>query len=446
MGILLQIAVRNLIQATRRTLLLGSALAAVTMLLVVLLSLSQGITDNMIRSATALSSGHVNVAGFFKMSSTQSAPIVSDSQKVRAIVEEAVPEAVFVNSRHRGWGKLVSESGSLQAGFNGIKLDEEPLFKEVVQLAQESEYKDGGRDEVLGDLAGLSEPNTVMIFASQAKRLEVGVGDALTISTETLRGNRNTTDVTIVAIGRDMGFLSNWTVFLPTQTVLDLYALKPDTTGSIQVFLKDEKQSEAVMARLRGVLEGQGYTLMEHQAQPFWAKFENVNNEDWTGQKLDLTTWEDEVSYLTWVVRGLDTISFFLISILVFIIAVGIMNTMVISVRERTREIGTLRAVGMSRLKVLVMILFEALVLGAAASTAGALAGALLCLGIDAAGVAVPSDAVRVILLSDTLHLVVVPGQIVTAIVVFTTITGLASLIPAFRASRLQPITAMQSI
>lgn len=446
MGILLQIAVRNLIQATRRSLLLGSALAAVTLLLIVLLSLSQGITDNMVRSATALSSGHVNVAGFFKASATQSAPIVSDAPPIREIVKKNVPGAVHVNDRHRGWGKLVSESGSLQAGFNGITLAEEPLFLEVVQLAKESEYKEGGREEILGDIQKLAEPNTVMLFASQAKRLEVGVGDALTITTETLRGNRNTTDVTVVAIARDMGFLSNWTVFFPKETILDLYALKPETTGSVQIFLEDEAQSEATMAALRGVLEKEGYTVMDHQAQPFWAKFENVNNEDWTGQKLDLTTWEDEVSYLTWVVRGLDTISFFLISILVFIIAVGIMNTMVISVRERTKEIGTLRAVGMSRWKVLVMILMEALVLGFLASSAGALLGAALCAGLDAAALQVPSDAVRIILLSDTLHLVVVPGQIVTAIVVFTMITGVASLIPAFRASRLQPITAMQSI
>ena len=148
MGILFQIAVRNLVQAARRTLLLGSALAAVTLLLVLLLSLSQGITDNMIRSATAMSTGHVNVAGFFKMSTGQSAPIVSDASKVRAIVEKAVPDAIHINDRHRGWGKLISDTGSLQAGFAGVSVGQEPLLEEVVQLAEEREYKDGGRAEV----------------------------------------------------------------------------------------------------------------------------------------------------------------------------------------------------------------------------------------------------------------------------------------------------------
>jgi putative ABC transport system permease protein len=446
MGILFQIAVRNLIQSTRRTALLGSAIVAVTMLLVLLLSLSQGISENMIRSATAMSTGHVNVAGFFKMSTGQSAPIVSDASKVMAIVEKVVPDAVHINQRHRGWGKLISDAGSLQAGFAGVSVAEEPLLKEVVELAEEQEYLEGGRAEVLGDLARLDDHDSVMIFASQAKRLEVVVGDALTVTTETTRGNRNTADLTVVAIARDMGLLSSWTVFVPKSTLLNLYQLKPDTTGAIQIFLADPSKAEATMAELRRALLAEGYLIMDHQPAPFWAKFENVNNEDWTGQKLDLTIWEDEVSFLTWVVRGLDTLSFFLISILVFIISVGIMNTMIISVRERTREIGTLRAIGMSRLRVMLMILVEALVLGACASTLGAVGGALLALGLDAVAISVPVDAVRIILLSDTLHLAVNPVHIVAAILAFTVITGFAALIPAFRASRMQPVTAIQSI
>jgi putative ABC transport system permease protein len=122
------------------------------------------------------------------------------------------------------------------------------------------------------------------------------------------------------------------------------------------------------------------------------------------------------------------------------------MNTMIISVRERTREIGTLRAIGMSRLRVMLMILVEALVLGACASTLGAVGGALLALGLDAVAISVPVDAVRIILLSDTLHLAVNPVHIVAAILAFTVITGFAALIPAFRASRMQPVTAIQSI
>ena len=54
MGVYFIIAYRNLVQAPRRTLLLSTALGMVTMLLVILLSLSDGLADTMIHAATTI--------------------------------------------------------------------------------------------------------------------------------------------------------------------------------------------------------------------------------------------------------------------------------------------------------------------------------------------------------------------------------------------------------
>jgi len=64
------------------------------------------------------------------------------------------------------------------------------------------------------------------------------------------------------------------------------------------------------------------------------------------------------------VLQALGGLTFVLITILILIVAVGIMNTMWIAIRERTREIGTLRAIGMQRGAVLWMFLLESLMLG----------------------------------------------------------------------------------
>jgi ABC-type antimicrobial peptide transport system permease subunit len=88
---------------------------------------------------------------------------------------------------------------------------------------------------------------------------------------------------------------------------------------------------------------------MDPDPRAFWFKFETVNREGWTGQKLDVTTWEDEISFIQWTVTAITWLSYTLIGILLVIIVVGLMNTMWISIRERTREIGTLRAIGMQR-------------------------------------------------------------------------------------------------
>lgn len=441
----LQIATRNLLQAKRRTFLLSLALGMVTMLLVMLLALSQGLTETMIRSATTLSAGHINVAGFFKATANDAAPMVKDAETIRKIVEETTPGLDYVVDRHRGWGRVVSESSSTQVGLTGIDIAAEPRFGQTIQLAKESEYKPGGRDEVVGRLEDLAQPGSLLIFAGQAKRLEVGVGDQLTVIIETLSGARNTVDVTVVAVAKDLGMMSSWSMFMPKETILDIYRLQPDTTGAVMVYLDDIEASEKVMGHLREVFAQRGYELMDHDPQPFWMKFERVSGEDWLGQKLDLTTWRDEVSFMEFVFTAVHTVSFFLIGILLLIIVVGIMNSMYISVRERTREVGTIRAIGMPKWGVLRMFMLEAGLLGLAATCAGALAGAGLAATIDAWAPPVPSEAVQAILMSDRLHLAVKPLQLAASVFVFTFVTALASLWPALRAARMQPVDAIHS-
>jgi putative ABC transport system permease protein len=442
----LTIALRNLLQAKRRTFFLSAALGMVTMLLVLLLALTQGMTETLIKSATTISAGHVNVGGFFKSTSTDAAPIITGVDDIRKVVLENTPDLDYIVGRHKGWGRVVSDTASLNAGLWGVDMNEEGRFAQSIQLAKESEYKEGGRDEVLGDVKRLANPKSAMIFATQAKRLGVTVGDNLTIMVELLTGARNTTEVTIVAVGKDVGMMSNWSVFVDKGTTLDLYRLAPDTSGAIFVYLKDISKCDQTMAHLRGVFEQKGYKVMEHESQPFWMKFEKVQGEDWLGQKLDFTIWSDEVSFVKWVFTAIDTISFFLIGVLLLIIVIGIMNSMYISVRERTKEVGTVRAIGMSKRGVLFMFVTEAVLLGLFATTVGGVVGASIAAAIDAARIVVPVEAVQAILMSDTIHLSVLPGQIVAAVLVFTTVTVVAALWPSVRASRLQPVEAIHAV
>src|SRR6185369_5311209 len=114
----LSIAFRSLIQHVRRTTFLGAAIAAVTMLLILLSALSTGVRETMIDTATTISTGHVNVGGFFKVTAGQAAPVVTDYAKVIEIVKRDVPEMAFVEHRGRGWCKVVSDTSSEQLGVS----------------------------------------------------------------------------------------------------------------------------------------------------------------------------------------------------------------------------------------------------------------------------------------------------------------------------------------
>jgi putative ABC transport system permease protein len=445
MSAYLRIAGRNLVQSHRRTALLGGALALVTALLVLLMSLSAGISDTMIRVATTLSAGHVNVAGFYKVGPNEVGAAVFGAQAVREKVEAITPGLDYVVSRQRGWGRVVGIDGSIQCGITGLEPAKEARFFDALRLAAESEYKEGGRAETFGDPREVSEPNRIVLFAGQAKRLGVVVGDPVTVTIETFGGMTNSAEFVVAAVARDMGMMTSWQTVTSADSVRRLYDMKEDATGVIQVYLRDPTMAESVLGTLREGLAAD-FQLMDHDGNPFFMKFDRVLAEDWVGQKLDLTTWRDEVSFLTWIVTALDAISFFLTFVLLLIIAAGIANAMTIAVRSRTAEVGTIRAIGMRRGQVLNLFLIEALLLGLGATGVGALVGVGLALGIDAAAIEVPVEAMQAILLSDTLHLSVRPGAVLGAVVGFTLVSGLAALGPAYRASRLQPVTAIHHI
>lgn len=445
MGMYLRIALHNLVKARRRTILLSLALALVTLFLVLLLALSAGLTETMVKNVTAQTTGHVNVAGFYKLRATDATPLVNHAADVRRIALENTPDLDYIVMRTRGWGKLISDTSSIQVAIYGLEAREETRFLGSLPLATEAEYKDGGQDKVLGDPQRLAEPQTALLFAAQAKKLGVTVGDQLSVTVETEQGQANILDVTVVAVAKDSGFMSNWMLYIPNVTLHALYNLAEDSTGAVMVYLKDIERSDEVMYHLREVFAAKGFPLMDHDGKAFWEKFENVQGEDWRGQKLDLTTWEDEASWLRWILRAFDSVSFVLVSTLAIIIAIGIMNAMWISVRERTREIGTMRAIGLERRGVLALFLVEALLLGLFATTLGGVAGALLAHAIDQAHVKVTVDAVKMLLMSDTLHLSVQPRHVVEAVLAFSAVTCLATLWPAARAARMQPVKAIQN-
>jgi putative ABC transport system permease protein len=431
LGVDLTIAWRSLIQHRRRTAFLGTAIASVTALLVLLTGLSTGVRETMIDTATTLSTGHLNVGGFFKVTAGQASPVVTNYAKVMEDARKAVPEMAFAVHRGRGWAKVVSDTGAMQLGITGIDIKSEPKFASVLRIAS-------------GRLEDLEQPGTILIFDTQAEKLGVKVGDALTISAPTTRGTNNTIDVRIVAIAHGLGLLSSWNCFVPIQSLRALYQLNQDSTGVIQIMLqqRDLERVSQIAGRLRDSLEASGYRVMTDDPRAFWMKFQSVTREDWTGQKLDVTKWEDEISFMTWTLQALNGLTVVLILILLAIVIIGIMNTMWIAIRERTREIGTLRAIGMQRGSVLWMFLLESLMLGLFATTAGALSGAAIAAGLNSLHVPVPIS-VQLFLMSDHLHLSIHGSMLLTSIIAITIVTGIAALYPSLRAARLRPVVAM---
>lgn len=427
----LLISFMSLVEHRRRSSFLGAAIAAVTCLFVLLGALSSGIRHTLLETATTLTTGHLNVGGFFKITSGTAGPIVTDYQRVAALVQRELPEVDFIVQRGRGFGKLVSDRGSMLAGMSGIDVAAEPRLREVLQVFE-------------GNLSDLTQPNTILLFEQQAKRLDVRVGDALTISATTGRGVANTIDCRVVAIARDAGLLSTFNVFVSAASLRTLYQLRPDVTGVLQIYVKPQHLAELapIAERLRALLAAAGYRLLDPDPRAYWFKLENVSREDWTGQKLDVSTWEDELSFIMWTFSALQALSFVLMVVLISIMVAGIMNTLWIAIRERTREIGTLRAIGMQRFGVMRLFLLEASMLGVFGALAGVAVGCALTCLLNAANIHAPTS-VQMFLMRDTLRLVVEPETLLMAIAMIAFVTGAAAIYPSIRAASRKPVDAM---
>jgi putative ABC transport system permease protein len=427
----LRIAVQNVLQHRRRSLFLALALAAVTGVLVLLNGLATGIRWTMLHTATTLTTGHLNVGGFFKIGASGGSPVVTRYHEVMKTVRHAVPEMRFAVERGRGWAKVIADRGSLQVGISGIDIRNEPQLKDVLTITS-------------GKLDDLAQPNTILVFESQLKKLDVKVGDAVTLSEQTTRGTANTVDCRVAAIAKDIGLLSKWNVLVPNDTLRTLYQLRPDATGAIHIMLDDRRLGEvlAIADRLRRSLADAGHRVMDANGQSFWMKLETIGRESWTGQKLDVSTWEDELSFMMWTLQSLQGLTMVLMVILIAIVVAGIMNTMWIAIRERTREIGTLRAIGMHRRTVARMFLLESLLLGLMGTAAGAAAAAAIAAGINWLAIEVPVS-VQLFLMSDRVRLDVTFQAALQSVVMLSLVTGLAALYPSIRAARLRPIEAM---
>jgi ABC-type lipoprotein release transport system permease subunit len=117
----------------------------------------------------------------------------------------------------------------------------------------------------------------------------------------------------------------------------------------------------------------------------------------------------------------------------VFIGALGMLNTMLMSVLERTREIGVLRALGWRRWQVLRMVLQESLVLGAV----GGVCGIFLGLGMSRLWGLVPGYF-------GALKPIYTPQVFVQAVVVALLAGVVGGLYPAWRATRMRPVEALR--
>lgn len=299
---------------------------------------------------------------------------------------------------------------------NGDK--SEAFLGRGVEPDKELKLSDFALDVESGKFLGQNPDDTldheVILAAGLAKSMNARIGDYLTLMTTTSKGALNAMDVKVVG---------TYSTGIPEY---DARALMVDINTAQQILVSHKVTNLVV------VLDQTDKTTST--AASLEKMFPNIKAKRW----FDLATFYNAV------VRLYDAIFGFLGVIIFVIVVLSSSNTMMMSIFERTKEIGTQLAVGTSRLRLMLNFLYEGLIIGVLGGLLGLLIAYGLALLINNSHImmpAPPGGTRGYPLLVDT-----VPMVFVGVFILMSATTVVSTVIPAFRASRLKIVDALGHI
>ena len=164
-------------------------------------------------------------------------------------------------------------------------------------------------------------------------------------------------------------------------------------------------------------------------------------------QNLEVQNWKQLVPELALLTEMGDMYTYMLVIIILLSLGFGIVNTMLMVVLERVKEIGMLMAIGMSKIRVFMMLMFETVLLTLTGGIIGVLLGFLTASGLQKNGIDLSRYAQGLEELGyDSIIYPVIESEIVSTIIFLVIFTGiLASIYPARKALKYKPAEAIRT-
>ncbi len=372
-----RMAERNALRNPRRTGATGAALM-IGLALVACLSV---VGSSMVASATSELDKSVG-ADFIVMSGQQR--IVSEAEQAM----QQTPHLEHVTRSKEVRATLTSPDG---------KADDSGLT-----AADPSYADDLRRTTTEGTLSAAYGKDAMSVGSDYATKHGVHVGDTITVA---FKGGE-TAKLKVAAITDDDSAFDQGARYISIET--------------LRKYLPADRipQSDMMFGKAKDGQEAAAYAALKKSMKPY----PQYQVRDQTDYKQEL---KDQMGQLLNMVYGL-------LALAIIVAVLGVVNTLALSVVERTREIGLVRAIGMSRRQLRRMIRLESVVI--------ALFGALLGLGL---GMGWGATAQKLLAL-EGLNVLDIPWPTIIGVFIGSAFVGLfAALVPAFRAGRMNVLNAI---
>jgi len=406
---LFSLALRNVARNRRRSLLTGGVVvfgfAAVALSGGFMSQSFEGLKEGTIRNGT----GHLQIADPAFFEGNEDAALehgLADSARAASLLAKD-PEVLAVLPRIDFVG--LATNGSRSVPFLGTGLDPAP----------EARTMDTANLLVSGRWFADAEERGVVLGSGLARALNVKAGDAITLVATTPDGVLNAVDATVSGLA-DIPIKELDERYLATTLGLasDLLVAS-GRVSKLTVVLREPADAQAALTRLVAGLNGSGFSV--------------------AGK-----TWEELADFYRQVRTLYLGIFGFMGLILVVVVLLAAANTMMMAAAERTREIGTLRALGTRPSAITRMFIAEGVILAVAGCVCGALMAMLVRLALNHAGLTLPPPPG--VSHGMPLHVNFYLRAYAAGAIAMTATLVAASWFPARRAARLSIIEALAHV
>jgi putative ABC transport system permease protein len=414
MAKILKLAARNLARYWRRTVLTSGLIILGVVAVLLFIAVSGSFKAVMIGQITDSILGHVQVHRRGYVASIDNLPLNLNmkpamADKVARVLEDM--DSVQGYSPRLKFGAMFSNfTETTNIRLNGVDPQREAAAMPMLatRLVQGSAAN------------GLVERGKLLIPELLARGMKIKVGDTVVLVATNLEGSVNGQTFVVQGVLGPVTGPGGRDGYLHLDDARTLLRMNDGEVSEIAVRLKDIGGVEQAKARL-----GQAFAdLKTPQGQA----------------ALEVHTW-DQLTPFTNIARMVDMLDVFIRVMLVGIVLIAVMNVMMMAVYERIREIGAIAAIGTPPRRILGLFLAEGLLLG----LVGTAIGIVLSLGAVAAMNIWP---VRFAFGREVIELApsIAVGEVLVVGAIVLVIATLASLQPAWKAARMDPIAALRHV
>jgi ABC-type lipoprotein release transport system permease subunit len=399
-----KMAFRDLGRNKRRTILSALAVAVGLGLLVMMSGVLVGEMQGALKNTIQLSSGHIQIRSLTydeNKISLKWEDLLENPQALAEAVKAQYPQIVDATPRLVASG--IVTRGENSRGVQVIGLDPDAAANQV--------YRQGLLE---GDFLTADDREGILVGQPLAEKLGLEVGGQINLLVNTSNGDIVEQLFTVRGIYTTNTFgYDESTVFLPLAKAQTMTGAE-NRASLIFILLQNKEQAESVTA----ALQSPNYTV---------------------------TTWREMNAMVVQFEDFANAYMSIFYLIVLGITATVVSNTLVMSVYERTREIGILAAIGMKGRRILAQFLIEAALIASLGVIGGMILGGALTyyFGVNGLPIDISKMGLTGILINNRIYTVLTLDNVIYLSILTYIVTLVASFAPARMASRMEPVDAL---